>query len=110
MVLPWKETRLLFILMLSNQGRKLVFISVVGQEDCGNNTIYDVTHTTGPENDDELNTVGFWPWMASIGFYNEDQKWIHRCGATLITHEHFLTAAHCASANERLASFVPHIF
>jgi V8-like Glu-specific endopeptidase len=32
--------------------------------------------------------------MASLG-YLEDGKWEHKCGATLITNEHFLTAAHC---------------
>jgi hypothetical protein len=32
--------------------------------------------------------------MASIGYYKDD-KWNHQCGATLISHKHFLTAAHC---------------
>jgi len=34
--------------------------------------------------------------MASLGFYDEEKKWKHHCGATLVTQRHFLTAAHCA--------------
>jgi secreted trypsin-like serine protease len=43
---------------------------------------------------DPENPVGEWPWMASLGFY-KDEKWQHQCGATLISHQHFLTAGHC---------------
>jgi hypothetical protein len=32
--------------------------------------------------------------MSSLGYY-EDDKWIHQCGATLVSSHHFLTAAHC---------------
>ena len=46
-------------------------------------------------NNPETNPVGDWPWMASIGYFS-DKKWIHLCGATLISSQHFLTAAHCA--------------
>jgi secreted trypsin-like serine protease len=40
--------------------------------------------------------VGLWPWMGSIGYLDGDKKWVHKCGATLITLRHALTAAHCA--------------
>ncbi len=43
----------------------------------------------------EKNVVGHWPWMASIGFV-DNNIWKHQCGATLITRKHFLTAGHCA--------------
>lgn len=54
----------------------------------------DTNFVSGAKNEPELNVVGNWPWMASLG-YEEDNKWNHACGATLISHRHFLTAAHC---------------
>jgi len=54
---------------------------------------------SGAENDPEKNPVGFWPWMASLGFYNENKKWTHQCGTTLVSQKSFLTAA--LSANEK---------
>ena len=49
----------------------------------------------GPRNG-EINPVGNWPWMASLGKTNDVNKsWTHLCGATLISDRHFLTAAHC---------------
>ena len=72
---------------------------------CGDNVIANVDHIIGPENDNENNPVGFWPWMASFGYFNKTnnsyQEWSHQCGATLISQEHFLTAGHCAAQQER---------
>jgi V8-like Glu-specific endopeptidase len=39
--------------------------------------------------------VQSWPWMASLGFFDEENQWQHQCGATLISDQHFLTASHC---------------
>ena len=50
---------------------------------------------TGAVSDPEHYPVGHWPWMASIGFYNDQKHYSHQCGATLISDQHFLTAAHC---------------
>ncbi len=41
--------------------------------------------------------VGHWPWMASLGLFDKESRWRHKCGATLITNRHFLAAAHCVS-------------
>ncbi len=41
------------------------------------------------------NRVQSWPWMASLGLFDEENQWQHQCGATLISDQHFLTAAHC---------------
>ena len=44
----------------------------------------------------EDNPVGHWPWMSSIGFFNETTNlWKHQCGGSLISNKHFVSAAHC---------------
>ena len=53
----------------------------------------DVENTVS---DSETNLDFHWPWMSSIGDY-ENETWRHICGATLITERHFLTSAHCAN-------------
>ena len=55
----------------------------------------DHEFVAGPAHEPEYNPAGEWPWMASLGYYAVDDKWDHQCGATLISHRHFLTAAHC---------------
>ena len=62
----------------------------------------DPEFISGPLNNEETNPVGEWPWMASLGFYSDDNKWQHQCGATLISNRHFLTAAHCAENRSAL--------
>ena len=42
-----------------------------------------------------------WPWMASLGYFEPDDpetgKWQHKCGASIVTRDHVVTAAHCAA-------------
>ena len=56
----------------------------------------DELQISGAWNNPETNPVGDWPWMASIGKFEETGTWKHLCGTTLISQRHFLTAAHCA--------------
>ena len=62
---------------------------------CGKNGLAEKNYLVGAKNDHEINPVGHWPWMASLGTL-EDGEWNHQCGATLISDKNFLTAAHCA--------------
>ena len=63
---------------------------------CGNNNFFNEKFITGAKNSVD-NPVGHWPWMASLGFFDNNGKWKHQCGATLISDKHFLTAAHCVN-------------
>merc|ERR1719206_1482855 len=71
----------------------------INTEDCGVNfnltkaTQYIVGgRTAGPRS---------WPWVCSVGFrgtrgtHRTRRTWNHRCGGTLITYRHLITAAHC---------------
>ena len=73
-------------------------IFILDEFQCGRNQLGDSQHIRGPKPNAETNPVGHWPWMASLGFYKEG-NWTHQCGATLISRNHFLTAAHCLKNN-----------
>ena len=62
---------------------------------CGDTRNTETGFVAGPINNPETNPVGHWPWIASMGFFDNSSEWEHQCGATLISDRHFLTAAHC---------------
>ena len=93
-------THLVYIIHINLQLKKLYIFNVF-PEKCGQ--VYgDPKFISGAHNNEETNPVGEWPWMASLGFYSDDNKWQHQCGATLISNRHFLTAAHCAENRSAL--------
>jgi len=68
-------------------------MNVLNFSECGRADSRNINFITGAQF-----PVGHWPWMASLGFHDQRQKWNHKCGATLISDKHFLTAAHCLSS------------
>ena len=43
----------------------------------------------------EVSNKGSWPWIALIGYDDELSPSPFKCGGTLITARHVITAAHC---------------
>ncbi len=73
------------------------FFLFTAEIECGQQkVINDGNYISGAINHPETNPVGYWPWMASVGSYDGNEKWQHQCGSTLVSKKYFLTAAHCA--------------
>lgn len=47
---------------------------------------------------------GSWPWQASL-----QRRGKHRCGASLVTSRHVITAAHCVESNRYNVPFIPYL-
>ena len=39
---------------------------------------------------------GIWAWVGSLGFREDDDRWVHKCGSTLISRNFLLSSAYCA--------------
>jgi secreted trypsin-like serine protease len=58
----------------------------------------------------ENNLVGHWPWMSSIGSFDETTNlWEHQCGGSLISNKHFLSAAHCFKKEYNYSQLINYI-
>ena len=74
----------------------ICFCIVVGFElnirECGTN---DITTNPGKiAGGTEVTSIARWPWACSLGSL-KGSYWMHRCGGSLITYRHLVTAAHC---------------
>ena len=65
----------------------------INTEDCGVNS--NLTKPTQYIAGGRTAGQGSWPWVCSVGFRGTRRTWNHRCGGTLITYRHLITAAHC---------------
>ncbi|XP_061388810.1 venom protease-like [Musca vetustissima] len=60
------------------------------EEGCGRNTITPRKIVGGQES-----KIGAWPWMALLGYGDEYSGSPFKCGGSLVTARHVITAAHC---------------
>ena len=69
----------------------LFAISVEIPEACGQSSVGSNRVVHG-----EPARLNEWPWIAALGYKNSSTgQIVYRCGATLVTARHVVTAAHC---------------
>ena len=66
---------------------------------CGTNDIVGDLIQVRIVGGDKVESPGRWPWACSFGYF-ESSVWKHKCGGSLISYEHVITAAHCIVAFE----------
>lgn len=92
----------LYVWQTPSQQRRVKYLSFAGAEECGTVAVRAspfITHGIETQ-------PGQHPWHAAL-YHEKNSDLIYACGANLITKNHVLTVAHCATRQSTGAALNP---